>query len=148
MDQEERHAYQLAVARNPALIAQERQAADEKDQKEEQEKNKMGWGVFLLTLPLSIIADTIEIITLGTLGWFIGLGIDFILFLILGFTRAGRKQWKKLISALLAESVPFINVLPIRTIMLIWSFMASRSKLLEMLSPKKIRPIETKTAMP
>lgn len=130
MNPEENNAYQLAIVRNPAQMAQEQQATEEKTRREEQEKNKMGWGVFIFSLLLSLIADLIEIFTAGTLGWFTGLLIDFVLFFTLGFTRAGQKQWKKLIGALFAESIYVVNILPIRTIMLTWSFIASRPKLM------------------
>lgn len=126
---EEETAQELETARSPALLAQEQQRAEEEEQKKEQEANKMGWGIFIIASILSIIADTIEILTLGTIGWFVGLFIDFILFILLGSTQAGRKQWKKLISALVVETIPGLDVLPIRTIMVLWSFVASRPKL-------------------
>ncbi len=130
-NQQEQSAHEEAVA--DQLHAKQdiyqQQATEEKAQEEQERNNKMGWGVFLFSLLLSVIADAIEIFTLGTIGWFTGLGIDFILLITLGFTRAGQKQWKKLVGALFAESIPFVNALPIRTIMLTWSFLASRHPL-------------------
>ncbi|MBI2676715.1 MAG: hypothetical protein HYX21_02045 [Candidatus Yanofskybacteria bacterium] len=129
-EQDEYRAQELDAVRNPELLAQERRASEEEAKKQQQKKDQMGWLVFIFALLLSIIADLIEIFTVGTIGWLTGLFIDFILFVTLGFTRAGRKQWKKLVSALFIESVPILNILPLRTILLTWSFIASRPKLM------------------
>ncbi|MDO8495557.1 MAG: hypothetical protein Q7S32_03500 [bacterium] len=146
MDQEEYQAQELIIARNQAFLARERAEAEEKAQKEQHEKDKMGWGVFIFALVLSIIADIVEIVTLGTIGWLVGLVIDFILFITFGMTRAGQKQWKKLVGALVAESIPGINILPVRSIMVIWSFIASRPKLIGKLD--KVLKVASKIPSP
>lgn len=101
----------------------------------QEEQVKMGWGIFLIALVLGLLADIVELFTLGTIGWLFGLFIDLVLFLMLGFTAAGRKHFKKWIWGPLAEKIPFFNTIPLmRAGFLIWSFMASRSSKLKVVS--------------
>jgi hypothetical protein len=95
----------------------------------------MGWGIFLIALVLSLIADVVELITAGTLGWFVGLFIDLILLVMLGFSKAGRKQFKKWIWGPLIETIPILSTIPLfRVAFLIWAFASSRSKTLQAVS--------------
>lgn len=91
---------------------------------------KMGLGIFLIALVLSLIADFAELVTAGTLGWFVGIFVDFILLLILGISKGARKQWKKIVVAIVGETVPIVATLPLRTLFLIWAFISSRSSAL------------------
>lgn len=129
MTDEERVKYELELDR---LRDRQAQEAGQAEQQSKQKQAKMGWGVFLIALLLSLLADAVELFTLGTIGWLVGLFIDLILFLMLGFTAAGRKQFKKWIWGPLIEKIPFLNALPfLRAAFLIWSFVASRSQLVQ-----------------
>ncbi|MEK7507417.1 MAG: hypothetical protein AAB585_02685 [Patescibacteria group bacterium] len=129
MTDEERVKYELELDR---LRYQRELAAEQAEEQSKQKQAKMGWGIFLIALLLSLVADAIELFTLGTIGWLVGLFIDLILFLMLGFTAAGRKQFKKWIWGPLIEKIPFLNTIPfIRAGFLIWSFVSSRSQLVQ-----------------
>lgn len=102
---------------------------------EEQKQERMGWGIFLIALFLSLIADVIELLTVGTLGWFVGFIIDLILLAMLGLSKAGRKQWKKWIWGPIIEKVPILAAVPLfRAAFLTWAFISSRSTILQHLS--------------
>lgn len=126
--------YQYALEENRArqrLSAEEDLARQQQEQQEKGvEANKMSWLLFMPAIILSIIADVVEILTAGTLGWFVGLFVDIILLFMLGLSRSGRKQFKKWLVMLAGESIPFVAFLPLRTIGIIWSFMSSRPKML------------------
>lgn len=122
MTPEEQNAYQLAVARMAA-----QRAATDAQAKHPPAGEPMGWGIFLVALLLGLIADLLEIFTFGTFGWLTGLFIDVILFLMLGITKAGRKQFKRWMWGPIIEKIPFLNTLPlIRAGFLVWSFVVSR----------------------
>jgi len=98
-------------------------------------KAKMGWGIFIVALILSLIADAAEVFTGGTLGWFVGFFVDLILLAMLGLSTAGRKQFKRWIWGPVAESIPILSTIPfIRVGFLIWAFASSRSKTLQAVS--------------
>lgn len=107
-----------------------RQQAEEK-----QKQERMGWGIFLIALFLSLVADVAELLTAGTLGWFVGFVIDLILLAMLGLSKAGRKQWKKWVWGPVIEKVPILATVPLfRAAFLTWSFISSRSTVLQQLS--------------
>lgn len=99
-------------------------------------EEKMGIFFFLAALTLSVIGDLIDFFTAGTIGWLIGLLIDGILAMMFGFSSSGRKQFKKMLIAFIGESIPFIAMLPFRTITTIWSFISSRSKIAKKLTSR------------
>src|SRR3989344_4342680 len=72
---------------------------------EEPETARIGWGIFLVALFLSLIADAVQFFTIGTLGWFVGFIIDMILLAMLVFSKAGQKQWKKWVWGPIIEKV-------------------------------------------
>ncbi len=123
--QEESYKYALEEDR-----ARQRLLAEEDSARQQEEvEARMGWGIFLTALILSLVADAAEFFTAGTLGWFVGLVIDLILLLMLGLSTAGRKQFKKWIWGPVIETVPLLSTFPfIRVAFLIWSFVSSRSK--------------------
>jgi hypothetical protein len=104
-------------------------------EQQEQENSKMGWGLFLIALVLGLIADVVELLTVGTLGWFVGFIIDLILAGMLGLSASGRKQWKKWVWGPIIETVPILSTIPLfRAAFLIWSFASSRSTTLQAIS--------------
>jgi O-antigen/teichoic acid export membrane protein len=116
--------YQYALEEDRA-----RQRLEAEQLAQQQEPPKMGWGIFIIALVLSLIADAAELLTAGTLGWFVGLVVDLILLLMLGFSAAGRKQFKKWIWGPVIEKIPILAAIPfIRVGFLIWSFVSSRSE--------------------
>lgn len=98
---------------------------------QDQENHKMGWGMFSIAFILSAIADIVEFFTVGTLGWFVGLIVDLILLAMLGFSKAGKQQWKKWIWGPVIEKIPVLSLIPFRIAFLIWAFVASRSEKLQ-----------------
>lgn len=105
-----------------------------RQQQEEQIQGRMGWGIFLVALFLSLIADIVELLTVGTLGWFVGFIIDLILLAMLGLSKAGRKQWKKWVWGPIIEKVPILAAVPLfRAAFLTWAFVSSRSPMLQQL---------------
>lgn len=122
--------YQEQLESDRAISQAESDREEDERKSRPEELPNMGWGIFIFAMFLSVIADTIEIFTFGTIGWLTGLVIDFILLIALGFSKAARKQWQKLLGALFVESFPILNTLPLRTIMITWSFIASRPKLM------------------
>jgi hypothetical protein len=85
---------------------------------------------FLLTLALAVFADAVEVFTLGTLGWFISILIDIKIANEIRksklFTTA--EKWKFIFVGLVGERVPGLNILPMRSVAVIWMYIASRSK--------------------
>ena len=117
-------ANQLAIQQE----AEQERVAEEKEA-EENEPVPMSWGFFIKVEIVCIIGDLIDFFTAGTLGWLIGLAIDGILFMAVGLSKSGRKQFKRIVVGLLAETIPIIDVLPFRTIFMAWGFIKSRSKI-------------------
>ena len=103
MESTSEQQYQYALEEDRA---RQRLEAESLAQQQGSSQDKMGWGIFIVALILSLIADAVELITAGTLGWFVGLFIDLILLVMLGFSKAGRKQFKKWIWGPLIETVP------------------------------------------
>ncbi len=128
---EQQYQYALEEDRTRQRLLAEGESARQQEEK----KARMGWGVFLAALVLSLIADAAEFVTAGTIGWFIGLIIDLILFAMLGFSKAGQKQFKKWIWGPLIEKIPVLSTIPFfRVGFLIWAFVSSRSQKLQAVS--------------
>ena len=132
MESTSEQQYQYALEEDRA---RQRLEAESLAQQQGSSQDKMGWGIFIVALILSLIADAVELITAGTLGWFVGLFIDLILLVMLGFSKAGRQQFKKWIWGPLIETVPILSAVPLfRVAFLIWAFASSRSKTLRAVS--------------
>lgn len=99
---------------------------EQKEQNQPEKLERMGIVFFTILLLLCVVADFIDMLTAGTIGWLVGLFVDGILLLAIGLTKAGRKQFKKIIIGVIGEKVPFVNILPLRSFFLIWSFVKSR----------------------
>ncbi len=129
--QQQGQQYQYALEEDRArqrLLAEE----DLARQQEETKAARMGWGIFLAALVLSLIADVVEFFTAGTIGWFVGLIVDLILFAMLGFSKAGKKQFKKWIWGPLIEKIPVLATVPFfRAAFLVWAFVSSRNETLQ-----------------
>ena len=122
-------------------LDQERQAYQARLQEEQEEREpgttgteKMGLLLFLPLLFLCVIGDLIDIFTAGTIGWLIGLFIDGILLITIGLTRAGRKQFVRVLIGVFGDSWPFLAIMPFRTAGLVWAFISSRSKIAKKVS--------------
>lgn len=108
---------------------------DPKEQAEQEQNQPIGWGVFLVAVAIGLIADAVELFTLGTIGWFVGLFLDFILVFVLLLSEPTRKLWKKWTWGPVIEKIPIINIIPlIRVAFLTWAFISSRSSKLQKLS--------------
>lgn len=128
-EEEQAYLYQLELAR-----AQERMRQDEENTRMEEESQKpvpMGIIFFGFLIILCLIADIIDIFTGGTIGWVIGLFVDFILLILTGISKSGRKQFKRILAGIIGDSIPIVAFLPLRSIFLIWAFISSRSTKLQ-----------------
>ena len=106
--------------------------AAEKEATETAPPARMGWGIFIFCLILGLIADLVEVVSVGTIGWLVGIVVDFILLMILGVNAAGKKTFKKWIWGPLAETIWPLNVVPfLRAGFLIWAFISSRNQKLQ-----------------
>ncbi len=117
---EQQYQYALATDRVRYQRMQEAEAIQEQEEKD-QEMAKMGWGIFLSALFLSLVADILEISVIGAPFIII---IDVILGFMLGFSKGAMKQWKKWIAG-------FLPIPLVRVALLIWSFISSRSPKLQ-----------------
>lgn len=106
---------------------------EERKKKENQPKDsqKMGVMFFSILLLLCVVADFVDMITVGTIGWLVGLFVDAILLLAIGASKGGRKQFKKILLGVIGETIPipFLAILPFRSLFLVWSFVNSRHEL-------------------
>lgn len=101
---------------------------EEGEQNKPGELERMGVMFFAILLILCIIADFVDMLTAGTIGWIVGLFVDGILLIATGLTKAGRKQFKRIVASVIGEKVPILNILPLRSFFLIWSFVKSRQE--------------------
>lgn len=106
-----------------------REITETEEQKTQPEINapaqKMGTTLFFILLLLCIFGDLIEIFTVGTIGWLTGLAIDGILLLSIGVTKNAKKQFKRILVGVIGETVPIINILPLRSVFLVWAYVKS-----------------------
>lgn len=103
-------------------------------------KIKMGVIIVSVVLLLAVTGDIIELVTGGTIGWAVGIVIDVVLSVILGLSKNMKKQWKKWLTSFGLDSIPIIDVLPFRTIGVVWAFLSSRQE------AKKIEKEEVRVA--
>ncbi len=130
----EQQQEQLESDRALYQAKQEREEEEKKNQPQNPEK--MGIMFFAILLLLCVIGDLIDIFTGGTIGWFIGLFIDAIVLLATGLSKAGRKQFKRIIIGIIGDSIPILAFLPFRSIFLTWGFIKSRSSTAQKLSSR------------
>ena len=128
-DQEQNYQEQLESDRAFSRAEQERE--DEERENQPEKPARMGMMFFAILLLLCVVADFVDMITVGTIGWLVGLFVDAILLLSAGLSRAGRKQFKRIVIGVIGETVPipFLAILPFRSFFLVWSFVKSRHEL-------------------
>ena len=128
-DQEQNYQEQLESDRAFSRAEQERE--DEERENQPETPARMGMMFFAILLLLCVVADFVDMITVGTIGWLVGLFVDAILLLSAGLSRAGRKQFKRIVIGVIGETVPipFLAILPFRSFFLVWSFVKSRYEL-------------------
>lgn len=128
--------YQEQLESQRALDQAESDRKEEEKSNQPQKPEKMGVMFFSIFLLLCIIGDLIDIFTVGTIGWLVGLFIDGIVLLATGMSKAGRKQFKVIAVGLIGDSVPILAVLPFRSIFLTWGFIKSRSSIASAIDSK------------
>lgn len=89
---------------------------------------KMDTMMFAILLLLCVVADFVDILTAGTIGWLIGLFVDSVLLLSVGLSKGGRKQFKRMVIGVIGDTIPILAVAPFRSFFLIWSFVKSRQE--------------------
>jgi hypothetical protein len=95
-----------------------------------QQREGMRFGTFLFFLVPSIVADIVDFVTAGTIGWIIGIAVDAILLIGLGFSKnKKRSQVYKILAGLGLETVlPVLGMLPFRTIFVVWAYASEKPK--------------------
>jgi len=79
-------------------------------------------GIFIVTLLLSLFKDFSDILDLGTLGTIINIPVTIALFITFwGMGQTIRKfVIKRFIGAIILEFIPFLNIIPLYTILTLW----------------------------
>lgn len=118
---------------------QEYMARLEAEQKEREPETtgpkKMGPGILLFSLALAFIQLGIEWLTLGTIGWILGAPISVLLwFMLRPYTKSLKSAKWILGSSLVTDSLPFIGLLPVDIVAIVYVFIKSRSALVEHLA--------------
>ena len=121
--------YQEQLESQRALSQAESAQEEENKENPPETPAKMGTMFFFILLLLCIIADFVDMITVGTVGWLIGLFVDAILLLSFGLSRSGRKQFKRMVVGVIGDTIPVLAILPFRSFFLVWSFVKSRHQL-------------------
>lgn len=124
-------------------VSQNASAQEEENKKNKsKEPAKMGTMMFAILLLLCVIADFVDMLTVGTIGWIIGFFVDGILLLSIGMSKGGRKQFKKMLVGVIGDSIPILAILPFRSFFLVWSYVKSRHELPIQLGLSKYKQTE------
>ena len=131
MPEDQQQNYQEQLESDRAISQAEQERKDEEIKNQPQKPEKMGIMFFSILLLLCVVADFIDMITVGTIGWLVGLFVDAVLLLASGLSKAGRKQFKRILLGVIGETIPipFLAILPFRSLFLTWSFIQSRHEL-------------------
>ena len=123
--------YQEQLESDRALSLNEADKEEGRKENPANDSQKMGVMFFSILFLLCVIADFIDMITVGTIGWLVGLLVDAVLLLSAGISKGGRKQFKKILLGVIGETIPipFLAILPFRSLFLVWSFVNSRYEL-------------------
>lgn len=144
-------AYQSIVQQNLELTRElERQANQEAEDHGTKDKpKKMGWVVLFIALTLTFVQLGIEWLTLGMIGWILAAPISFILWLMLrSYTKQLEHAKWILNGSLISVSLPFIGLLPIDILAILYVFVKSRKALVEYLARINEKKQETPEALP
>ncbi len=129
MPENQQQNYQEQLESDRALYQADQEREEREKGNQPETPAKMDTMMFAILLLLCVVADFIDMLTIGTIGWLIGLFVDAILLLSVGLSKGGRKQFKRIIVGIIGEKVPILNILPFRSLFLIWSFVKSRYEL-------------------
>ncbi len=136
MPEDQQQNYQEQLESDRALSQIETDREEEGKENQPEAPAKMGVMFFWILLILCVIGDLIDLVTVGTIGWLIGLFIDAIVLLATGLSKGGRKQFKRIIIGLIGDSIPVLSILPFRSIFLTWAFINSRSSTVQKISSR------------
>ncbi len=110
-------------------VSQNTSAQEKENKNQSKESAKMDTMMFIILLLLCVVADFVDMLTVGTIGWIIGFFVDGILLLTIGLSKGGRKQFKRILVGVVGDSIPILAILPFRSFFLVWSFVQSRHEL-------------------
>lgn len=111
----------------------ESEAEDEESTTEK--PNQMGWIVFLAALTLTFVQLGIEWLTLGAIGWMLAAPISVILWFMMRPYTKSLKAAKFIVgTSLVIDSLPFIGLLPVDILAIVYVFTKSRSALAQHLT--------------
>ena len=115
-------------------VRAEEQNDDQQAEKEEVEATpavsqnsgvkEMSTFFFVCWLIAFLIIDLIEIFTAGTIGWIVGILGNILFFLIVRQKKLGKDKIQKILVGLIGDSIPFLDILPLRTLSLIWAHLS------------------------
>ena len=120
--------FQEQLEYDRALAQRQLDADTAQTEPQDKEGKKIGPLLFFILLILCVVADLIDLFTVGTIGWIIGLFVDAVLLVSMGLSRGGRKQFKKLVVGVIGDTIPILAILPFRSFFLVWSFVKSREE--------------------
>ena len=129
MPENQEQNYQEQLESDRALSQIETEKEEEQKENQSETPAKMDTMMFAILLLLCVIADFIDMLTVGTIGWLIGFFVDGILLLAIGLSKGGRKQFKRMVIGVIGDSIPILAILPFRSFFLVWSFVKSRYEL-------------------
>lgn len=129
MSENQQQNYQEQLESDRAIYQNSSTQEEENKENQPETPAKMGTMFFAILLLLCVVADFIDIVTAGTIGWLVGLFVDAILLLSVGISKGGRKQFKKIVIGVIGDSIPILAILPFRSFFLTWSFVQSRYEL-------------------
>ncbi len=96
------------------------------------QQKRMGILIFLISLFLMLLQTGVEWLTAGTIGWFVGVLISILLFVMLRpYTKSLKRAKFFMNSSLVIDAIPVIDLIPIDIVALVFTFVKSRSKLLQ-----------------
>lgn len=135
-DTYDNYEYQLAQVRRQ----QQAQLAAQQEAQEKEKSQGMGWLKFLSVLFVTIVLDLLDFFSVGTIGTIVGFFGNIFILLVAGISqkksKAKQAQMRKILIMFLGESIPIVNILPLRTIMWVWAFLASHPEWFAKLAKK------------
>ncbi len=118
-----------------AYQARQLESEAEDEQSTAERPNQMGWIVFLIALAFTFTQLGIEAITGGTIGFILCAPISVVLWFMMRPYTKSLKAAKFIVgTSLVVDSLPFIGLLPVDIVAIIYVFVKSRSALAEHLA--------------